>query len=146
MLYLFTVDSRTATSGVVQIDITSASNPTFVKFTPTGGTGDVNFDLASSDLTPAAIKILKKVIAVIKARGYTSVALNGHTDSNGAGVYDNKTLSLDRDNTVMGYLIAHLPNVQLTFTKKWFADKLPTASNDTEAGQAKNRRVEISAK
>ena len=107
---------------------------------------NVNFDLASSDLTPAAIKILKKVIAVIKARGYTSVSLNGHTDSNGAGSYDNKTLSLNRDNTVMGYLIAHLPKVQLTFTKKWFADKLPTASNDTEAGQAKNRRVEIAAK
>jgi len=49
MLYLYTVDSRTATFGVVQIDINSASNPTFVKFTPTGGNGDVHFSVTGAE-------------------------------------------------------------------------------------------------
>src|SRR5690606_35723062 len=69
------------------------------------------------------------------------VSIEGHTDSDGEDAY-NKTLSDQRAKAVMKYLV----------DKKVAADRLsavgygeskPIASNDTDEGKAKNRRVEF---
>jgi outer membrane protein OmpA-like peptidoglycan-associated protein len=105
---------------------------------------NVNFDLALHTLTPAAKKILDKVAAVVLAKGFTKITLIGHTDSLGSTTgYDNQTLSHDRAIESEKYLLAKLGTHKVTISVAAKAHIDPVASNESAAGRAANRRVEI---
>lgn len=71
----------------------------------------------------------------------TVVEVAGHTDSVG-GDEVNQRLSEQRANAVTQFLIAQGINSQ-RFITVGAGKRYPIASNDTEAGRAANRRVEI---
>lgn len=73
------------------------------------------------------------------------IEIAGHTDNEGSTSY-NMDLSEDRADAVKDYLEKQIKNNEMNFTTEGYADKKPTASNDTEEGQAKNRRVEVIVK
>jgi outer membrane protein OmpA-like peptidoglycan-associated protein len=66
----------------------------------------------------------------------------GHTDSIGSDAY-NDQLSQRRAQAVASYLTSRGVNSQRLMTVGG-GERYPVASNDTEAGRAQNRRVEIS--
>ena len=69
------------------------------------------------------------------------VAIIGYTDNTGEKFY-NLSLSLKRAKAVYEYLITRgVAKERLSFKGKGELD--PVASNDTEEGQAANRRVEF---
>lgn len=68
--------------------------------------------------------------------------INGHTDNVGNKDY-NMELSEKRAESVKDYLQGELETSEATFSTNGYGDTKPIASNDTENGQAKNRRVEI---
>jgi OmpA-OmpF porin, OOP family len=69
------------------------------------------------------------------------VSIEGHTDNQGKVDYNQK-LSEDRANSVMAYLVSKgIEASRLTATG--FGMTKPLQSNDTEAGQQRNRRVEF---
>lgn len=70
------------------------------------------------------------------------IEINGHTDNIGKDDYNQK-LSENRANEVKKYLEKQLDTLSVTFTTNGYGANKPIASNDTKAGQAKNRRVEI---
>ena len=99
----------------------------------------VNFDSAKSTIKSSEETKLDAFAAHVKAAGFTTVTVQGHTDS--VGGVDNQKLSLARANATITYLKKLLPNVSFAITG--FADTKPVADNSTEAGKAANRRVEI---
>ncbi|MER2151896.1 MAG: OmpA family protein, partial [Candidatus Limivicinus sp.] len=76
-----------------------------------------------------------------------SIVISGHTDSTGTDE-TNRQLSTDRANAVLGYLLTNgggkLQQYASYFCAAGYGETRPVATNDTEAGRAQNRRIEIS--
>ena len=115
----------------------------------------VFFDLGSSAIKPESEAVLNELIDVFSAflanpenaKYVDSIVISGHTDSTGSDE-DNRVLSTDRANSVLGYLLTgkggKLGKYAEYFCAAGYGETRPVASNDTAAGQAQNRRIEIS--
>jgi len=67
--------------------------------------------------------------------------LNGHASAEGTDAH-NMALSIERATSVKTYLVNSGVSAD-NLIVKGYGDKKPIADNSTEAGRAKNRRVEI---
>ena len=85
--------------------------------------------------------MLNDVAAVLREYNQTVVEVAGHTDSIGSDEV-NQRLSEQRAGAVAQYLQAQGVQQQRLITVGG-GKRYPIASNDTEAGRAANRRVEI---
>ncbi len=103
--------------------------------------GNVTFGFNSANLDPQFYPVLSSVADVLKEYDKTVVEVAGHTDSVG-GDEVNQRLSEQRANAVTQYLVSQNINPQ-RFITIGAGKRYPIASNDTEAGRAANRRVEI---
>ena len=113
----------------------------------------VFFDLGSSAIKPESEAVLNELIDVFaaflknNAKYVDSIVISGHTDSTGTEE-DNRVLATDRANSVLNYLLAGkngtLANYANYFCAAGYGETRPVASNATAAGQAQNRRIEIS--
>lgn len=101
----------------------------------------VNFDFDSSALTTTAKNNLDKLAQVLVNNPDTNINIYGHTDSKGTDSY-NMSLSERRANSVKTYLVGKGIASSRLFAKGE-GEAMPVASNDTDAGRAKNRRVEF---
>lgn len=99
----------------------------------------VNFDTAKAIIKTAEAAKLRAFAALVKAAGYTTLTVYGHTDS--VGGIDNQKLSVARANAAITYLKKLLPGV--TFERSGFAASEPVGDNSTDGGKASNRRAEI---
>ena len=115
----------------------------------------VFFDVGSYAIKPGAGEMLSQLSRVFERflsdennlRYVDSIVISGHADSTG-NAQDNRTLSSNRANAVLGYLLesggAGLQQYSRYFSASGYGDTRPVASNDTEEGRAQNRRIEIS--
>lgn len=103
--------------------------------------GDVLFDLNKAELKPAGKRTVRKLADFMKKYPERRVRIEGYTDSTGKADY-NQTLSEHRADAVLQELIGQGidPNRMET---KGFGEQYPVASNDTDGGRQRNRRVEI---
>ena len=100
----------------------------------------VFFEYKSFALTANSQTILDKMAGKIIA-GKAEVLVAGHTDSVGGNAYNIK-LSDNRAASVKNYLISQgVPGNDIS--SEGFGEANPIASNETDAGRAENRRVEI---
>jgi OmpA-OmpF porin, OOP family len=101
----------------------------------------INFDFNSDKIREESRPTLDKVVAILKERSDWRVSIEGHTDNIGGESF-NQTLSDKRAAAVRNYLInagidaPRLGSAGLGLSR-------PVATNDTEAGRAQNRRVEL---
>jgi len=119
--------------------------------TPMGATVDargcwtydakVLFDFNSAEIKPEAYPMLDEASDILKENPELNVEIDGHTDSIGPADYNMK-LSERRANIVMEYFISKGIDAN-RLTIKGFGSTKPAASNDTQEGRAKNRRVEL---
>ena len=100
----------------------------------------VNFKTGSAVLSTAQKAELQKIAAIIVKEGFQRLVVTGHTD-NQPGM-DNKALSAARAKATADYLAKLVPAVD--FVTRGYAASVPVSSNDTAAGQAANRRAELS--
>lgn len=101
----------------------------------------VTFGFDSSELTPSARSALNDVSSVLTQYTDTRVNIAGHTDSTGDAGY-NQQLSERRAQAVGSYLAqSGVSGARLQMAG--YGETQPIASNDSEAGRAQNRRVEI---
>jgi outer membrane protein OmpA-like peptidoglycan-associated protein len=101
----------------------------------------ITFATNSADLNAQFFNALDGVTMVLKEYDKTVIEVAGHTDSTGSEQY-NQALSERRAQAVASYLASHGVNQKRLITVG--AGELhPIASNDTEAGRAQNRRVEL---
>jgi outer membrane protein OmpA-like peptidoglycan-associated protein len=102
---------------------------------------DILFEFDRARLTPEARRTLSEIGGVIRDVKGRPIAVEGHTDSIGTMVY-NKDLSRRRAQSVTSELNAlGVPGRQIT--TRGYGEGRPIATNNTEAGRARNRRVEI---
>ncbi|SDJ58747.1 OmpA family protein [Microbulbifer yueqingensis] len=101
----------------------------------------VRFELNSDRLTPGARDELLTTVRALRSQPGTAVEIAGHTDSLGNDNY-NLRLSQKRANSVRAFLISNGIDAG-RITANGYGEQQPVASNDTEAGRALNRRVEM---
>ncbi|MEB2313841.1 MAG: OmpA family protein [Sorangiineae bacterium] len=116
--------------------------------------GDVLFDSGSDKLKKEGLEILGKVAEAIRGDAELSkreFQVAGHTDSKpltGGRFGDNWGLSAMRARSVLLYLTKPVGDDgggldQTKWSAAGYADTDPVASNDTDDGRQKNRRVEL---
>nr|WP_298716991.1 OmpA family protein [uncultured Steroidobacter sp.] len=101
----------------------------------------ITFATNSADLNSQFYNALGGVAMVLKEYNKTVIEVAGHTDSTGSDQY-NQQLSERRAASVANYLIGQGITQQRLLTVG-AGESRPVASNDTEAGRAQNRRVEM---
>ena len=101
----------------------------------------VNFDVDSDRLRPDAEPALQEILEALVARPDATAAVEGHTDSDASDEY-NLDLSSRRAASVVGWLVEQgVDTSRLSAVGRGEAE--PVADNETAAGKAANRRVEI---
>jgi outer membrane protein OmpA-like peptidoglycan-associated protein len=99
------------------------------------------FDYGKYSLSEQADIELEDIAMFLKDNPRTSCEIAGHTDGRGSAQV-NQILSKERAQIVMNYLIGKgIESSRLSV--RGHGDTRPVASNDTNSGRAKNRRVEF---
>ena len=103
--------------------------------------GGVTFAFDSATLNSQFYPVLDKVSTTLAEYDKTIIEVAGHTDNVGSDQY-NQQLSERRANSVAAYLASHGVDRSRMVTIGG-GEAHPVASNETDAGRAQNRRVEI---
>ncbi len=101
----------------------------------------VLFDSGKSTIKDESTKVLNDIIAILKEYPTAKFTVEGHTDSAGSAKL-NQRLSDSRANAVKNFLVENGVD-QFRLSAVGYGEDKPIASNNTRAGRAKNRRVEI---
>ncbi len=125
--------ARTANTG---IEVERQGEEISIKL-PSG----ISFDFNSSAVKPEFRPALDQVAQTLATYQSTFIDVSGHTDAIGSDAV-NQRLSEQRAQAVADYLSYQGVNRARVATRG-FGKQFPIASNDTEAGRAQNRRVEI---
>lgn len=102
---------------------------------------DVTFATNQSSIDPRFNAVLDDVARVLNEYDRSVIDIIGHADSAGTDEY-NLDLSRRRASTVAGYLVGRGVLADRLYVDGR-GESAPIASNDTPAGKAQNRRVEI---
>lgn len=101
---------------------------------------NIVFDEGKYYLLPESYVELNKLAQYLLRNPHMSIQINGHSDNTGSKK-KNQKLSEQRAREVFEYLIKK--GVQNKMLFKGYGSELPIASNETEEGRIKNRRVEF---
>lgn len=103
----------------------------------------VEFEVTSFQLTAKGIALLDEVLAALRNAPEIRVVITGHTDDRGSAAA-NQLLSEQRARAVLDHLVAAGED-PARFDIVGYGETRPVASNDTEEGRQKNRRIEFTA-
>jgi len=101
----------------------------------------LNFQSGSSQITPDSLKSVNDLAQILKAYPNVQVQVVGHTDNSG-NAESNQALSLARAEAVKTALVGQGISAERVATQG-VGGARPIASNDTEEGRARNRRIEL---
>ena len=101
----------------------------------------INFDTNKADIKPEAHAGLDEVVEVLRKNPTLKVEVQGHTDNRGAEDY-NVALSEKRANAVMNYFVEK-GIAKDRLSAKGYGMSQPVTTNNTAAGRAENRRVQL---
>ena len=101
----------------------------------------MHFRVDSAELTEAASPVIAEVVEVLEKRPDADLQVIGHTDSTGSVRY-NLDLAMRRAEAVVNRLVTEgVADGRLSALARGQA--APVASNETDRGRARNRRVEL---
>jgi len=100
------------------------------------------FDIDKTTLKPESRAVLDEVAKLLKSDPALRLEIAGHTDNTGASDH-NRKLSAGRAAAVVNSLVANYGIEAGRLQPQGYADSKPVASNETDQGRAKNRRVEL---
>ena len=101
----------------------------------------IYFDVDKAVLKPESNAVLGEIVKALKEDVSLKLQIGGHTDNSGSEAH-NLTLSEGRAGAVVAALITQGVETG-RLTAKGHGASQPVATNDTEEGRAKNRRVEL---
>ncbi len=101
----------------------------------------IEFVIGSAELTPAATSTLDKVADTLNANPEVKVEIGGHTDNTGVAA-SNLKLSQQRAEAVLAHLVTKSVDAA-RLTAVGYGQDRPIDDNTTDAGRARNRRIEF---
>ena len=102
---------------------------------------DISFDSGKAAIKPQMRPILDRFAQTLKDNPATNVRIIGHTDSKGSDAINNP-LSLDRAASARDYLTDRgVAQGRIEIAGR--GSREPVADNGSEAGRARNRRIEV---
>ena len=102
----------------------------------------IYFDTGKSEIKPESGQAIGEIAKLLKSDASLKVYVVGHTDNVG-GLEANMKLSRDRADAVVQALVRDHGIIASRLNAYGDGPYAPVASNDTEEGRAKNRRVEL---
>lgn len=103
--------------------------------------GDVLFESGETDLVTEAFSSIEEVVDLLQSEPDKLIRIEGHTDSTGSND-TNLRLSQQRADAVLTALV-ELGVDPARITSVGMGEDFPIASNDTEEGRSRNRRVDV---
>ena len=102
---------------------------------------DISFDTGSAAIKPQLRAVLDPFVTGLKDDPAARVSIVGHTDNTGSPAINNP-LSVERAHSVRDYIVTRGVSAgRIETTGR--GEQEPVAENSSDAGRAKNRRVEI---
>ena len=129
-----TVPGTVANNGCPEV-----SDDTMKKLNDYGKT--ILFNTGKSSFQKQTIPVLQAITAILKEYPTAKFSLEGHTDSTGSDVLNQK-LSEERAAAVKNFLVENGIDAS-RLSSKGFGESTPVDSNKTAKGRANNRRVEV---
>ena len=103
--------------------------------------GKIRFESGRASIDPDSAGLLDRLTETALRCPTADIEIAGHTDADGEDAF-NQALSEKRAQAVMDYLVkAGLPAGR--FTATGYGSTQPVASNDTDEGKARNRRIDF---
>jgi OOP family OmpA-OmpF porin len=102
----------------------------------------IYFDSGKAEIKPESDEAIAQISRLLLTNASLNLYVVGHTDNVGT-IEANMKLSKDRADAVVNSLITKYAIAPARLKSYGVASLAPVASNDTEEGKAKNRRVEL---
>ncbi len=102
---------------------------------------DISFAIGRYDIQPRLMPILDQFAQGLNQQAAMEVRIVGHTDNTGSDAI-NHPLSVNRAQSARDYLVSRgVASSRITIDGRGASE--PLADNSTEAGRARNRRIDI---
>ena len=102
----------------------------------------LTFESGGAEISESLHPLLAKVRRVITTFPGATVRIEGHTDAQG-GARINEALSRERAMAVREHILSRVPIPSSRVEAVGLGEERPIASNETEAGRERNRRIEV---
>lgn len=102
----------------------------------------LSFSSGRSALSPAGTALMQKVREALGRFPQAAILVEGHTDAQGSDSA-NLILSQDRADVVRQYLVSEFGLDAERITSIGYGEARPVATNETAAGRARNRRIDL---
>lgn len=102
----------------------------------------IKFPVGQAVIVPENYDLLAKVQLAVSTFGHPKIVVEGHTDSTGTRA-NNELLSQKRAESVRSYLVANGTLPGHLITAVGYGPSRPLAPNETAAGRAINRRIDV---
>jgi len=137
---LYVVELKPMESGLVTVNASSLGND----ITRTGHSAvyGIYFDTAKADVRPESDTALQEIAKLLQQNSALKLHVVGHTDNVGQ-LASNMDLSRRRADAVVKVLSTKYSIVAARLDAQGVGPLAPVASNDSEEGRSKNRRVEL---
>ena len=108
--------------------------------------GSILFDSGAAEVKENSKLFLQKIAQILVKYKYNVIEIEGHTDNipiSSSRYADNRALSAERARSVYEYITSQEHFIDSNLKIAGYGDSRPIASNETEEGRARNRRVAI---
>ncbi len=102
----------------------------------------LSFQVGKSTIDPKYSNYFFKIQQAIKLFPNAKITITGHTDAYGSDA-SNLKLSQDRADAVKNYLLESITIDAMAIEAIGYGESKPIATNETQEGRAKNRRIEV---
>jgi OmpA-OmpF porin, OOP family len=139
-LYLYVLETKPMESGLVKVDAASLAGD--ISRTGHASVYGIYFDTGKAEVKPESDPALTEISRLLQQDPKMKLYVVGHTDNQGT-LEMNMDLSRRRAAAVAQALTARHGVAVARLSPQGDGPTAPVASNDTEEGRAKNRRVEL---
>ena len=139
-IVLYVVEVKPMQGGLVTVDAAALASD----ITKTGHSAvyGIYFDTAKAEVKPESDAALKEIAKLLQQDAQLKLLVVGHTDSVGA-LASNMDLSKRRAEAVVQVLTSKYSVASARLSAQGAGPLAPVASNKSEEGRARNRRVEL---
>lgn len=139
-VYVMVLESKPMDTGMVMV----SANAIEQSLASTGKAViyGIYFDFDKADVKAESQQQLAQIAALMNNNADLRLRITGHTDSQGGAEYNQK-LSQRRADAIVASLVGNYALASSRLSAQGMGASEPIASNDSDEGRAKNRRVEL---